>query len=147
MHTHKHEEEISRWPKDGSVPDSLRECCVAIPETESAEGEVPGAVGPAQMTSHGETADLHAVPAWTSAIDPAPEDESSVPLMWSTLAMKLEEAADLGSRIRVRELEAKVKDNSVAKDELSRELLLKTCGSLKECFKKLSKSAADEKFE
>ena len=99
------------------------------------------------MNSHGETADLHAVPPWTSAIDPAPEDDTSAPLMWSMLAMKLDEAADLGSRIRVREVEAKVTDGSVARDELSREVLLETCGLLKDCLKKLSKSAADEHFE
>ena len=145
--TFLNEHEVAKWPKDGSAPNALRECCVAVPDSENAESEVPGTVGPAQMTSHGDTADVHTVPAWTSAIDPAPEDDTSAPLMWSTLAMKLEEAADLGSRIRVRELEAKVTDNSVAKDELSRELLLKTCGSLKQCFKKVSKSAADEKFQ
>ena len=141
------EGEVSSWPRDGSVPDSLRECCVAVPETENAESEVPGTVGPAQMSSHGETVDVHTVPPWTSAIDPAPEEDTSAPLMWSTLAMKLEEAADLGSRIRVRELEAKVTEGSVVKDELAREVLLKTCGSLKACFKKLSKSASDEQFE
>ena len=141
------EAELAKWPKDGSLPEALRACCVSLPDSEKLEEEVPGTVGPAQMTSESDAADVHVVPPWTSAIDPAPEDDTSAPLMWSTLAMKLEEASDLGSRIRVRELEAKVHESSETKDELSREILLKTCGSLKECFKKLSQSAADEKFE
>ena len=60
------------------------------------------------MTSHGETSDVHVVPPWTSAIDEAAEDDTSAPVMWSTLAAKLEEAADLGSRIKLRETEARV---------------------------------------
>ena len=72
--------------------------------------EAPGNVGPAQMTSHGETADAHVVPPWTSAIDPAAEDDTSAPIMWSTLSTKLEESADLGSRIKLREAEAWVQD-------------------------------------
>ena len=47
------EKELASWPKDGSVPASLRECCIAISESEAALSEAPGTVGPAQMTSHG----------------------------------------------------------------------------------------------
>ena len=58
------------------------------------------------MTSHGETADVHAVPPWTAAIDEAAEDDNSAPVLWSTMAAKLEEANNLGSRIKLREAEA-----------------------------------------
>ena len=57
-----------------------------------------------------------------------------------TLAAKLEEAADLGSRIKLRETEARVMEGNDAVDEIGRDVLLKTCGQLKKCFKKLSKT-------
>ena len=99
------------------------------------------------MTSHGETADVHVVPPWTSAIDEAAEDDTSAPVLWGTLAAKLEEAADLGSRIMLREAEARVKEGSEAVDEMSREVLLNTCGQLKQCFKKLNRHAQDARFQ
>ncbi len=141
------ERELARWPKDGSLPESLRECCIALPDCDPALSEAPGTVGPAQMTSHGDTADVQVVPPWTSAIDPAAEDDTSAPVMWMTLSTKLEEAADLGSRIKVREAEARLLEGSAATDEISRELLLKTCGTLKACFKKLDRAANDVRFE
>ena len=52
------EKEFACWPKDGSVPASLRECCIATAETEAELSEAPGTEGPVQMTSHGETADV-----------------------------------------------------------------------------------------
>ena len=67
--------------------------------------------------------------------------------MWSTLSTKLEDAADLGSRIRLREAEARVQEGSDAIDDISRELLLKTCGTLETCFGKLSSATQDERFE
>ena len=141
------EKELASWPRDGSAPASLRECCIAISTSEAELSEVPGTVGPAQMTSHGETADVHVVPPWTSAIDEAAEDDTSAPVLWGTLAAKLEEAADLGSRIMLREAEARVKEGSEAVDEHSREVLLNTCGQLKQCFKKLNRHAQDARFQ
>ena len=99
------------------------------------------------MTSHGDATDVHAVPPWMSAIDLAAEDDTTTPVLWSTLSSKLEEAADLGSRIKVRETEARVQERSGAIDEVSRELLLKTCGPLGACFKKLSRAAQGSRFE
>ena len=131
---HLDEQELGRWPKDGTLPPSLQECCIAVADSGDSLSEAPGDVGPAQMTSHGETADAHVVPPWTSAIDPAAEDDTSAPIMWSTLSTKLEEAADLGSRIKLREAEARVQEGSDAIDGISRELLLKTCGTLNTCF-------------
>ena len=128
------EKELASWPRDGSAPASLRECCIAIPASEDELSEAPGTVGPAQMTSHGETADVHVVPPWTSAIDEAAEDDTSAPVLWGTLAAKLDEAADLGSRIMLREAEARVQEGSEAVDEIAREVLLNTCGQLKQCF-------------
>ena len=141
------EQELARWPRDGSLPASLRECCIAIAGSEAELSEVPGDVGPAQMTSHGETSDVHVVPPWTSAIDEAAEDDTSAPVMWSTLAAKLEEAADLGSRIKLRETEARVMEASDAVDDIGRDVLLKTCGTLTQCFKNLSKAAQDARLE
>ena len=99
------------------------------------------------MTSHGEGSDVHVVPPWTSAVEAAPEDDTSAPVLWTTLSAKLEEAADLGSRIKVREMEASVLEPGAVTDEVSREVLLKTCSSLKTYFKKLSQKASDERFE
>ena len=70
------------------------------------------------MTSHGETADVHVVPPWTSAIDEGAEDDTSAPVLWGTLAAKLDEAAGLGSRIVIREAEARVQEGSEAVDEI-----------------------------
>ena len=133
---HLDNKELAAWPKDGKVPQSLRECCVALPEDDLIANESPGRAGPAQMTSHGDATDVHAVPPWMSAIDPAAEDDTTAPVLWSTLSSKLEEAADLGSRIKVREAEARVQEGSDAIDEVSRELLLKTCEALGTSFKK-----------
>ena len=119
---HLDERELARWPTDGSAPQSLLECCIAIPESEDAVADAPGTVGPAQMTSHGEGTDVHVVPPWTSAVEAAPEDDTSAPVLWTTLAAKLEEAADLGSRIKVREMEASVLEPGAVTDEVSREV-------------------------
>ena len=125
------EEELSKWPSDGSVPRSLAECCIAVPECDpAAVTEVPGVQGPAEATSHGQSQDTHDVSPWVSAVDPAPEDDSSAPVLWATLASKLEDATDLGSRIKVNELSARVETSAAIKDEVSRDLLLETCQTL-----------------
>ena len=67
--------------------------------------------------------------------------------MWSALSTKLEVAAALGSRIKLRETEARVQEGSDAINEISRELLLKTCGTLNKCFRKLSRATQDANFE
>ena len=105
--------------------------------------EVPGTVGPAQMTSHGETSDVHVVPPWTSAIDEAAEDDKYAPVLRSSLAAKLETAADLGSRSKLRETEARVMEGSDAVDGIGRDIILKTCGQLKTCFKTRPKTVQD----
>ena len=141
------EQDLARWPRDGTLPASLRECCIAISNSEAVLSEVPGTVGPAQMASRGETSDVHIVPPWTSAIDEAAEDGTSAPVMWSTLAAKLEEPADLGSRIKLRETEARVMEGRDAVDDIGRDVLLKTCGQLKQFLKELSKTTQDARFE
>ena len=117
-------ERLASWPRDGSAPASLRDCCIAASTSEAERSEVPGAVGPAQMTSHGATADVHVAPPWTSAIDEAAEDDNSAPVLRGTMAAKLEEANNLGSRIKLREVEARVQDGSETVDEIGREVLL-----------------------
>ena len=135
------EKELASWPRDGSLPASLRDCGIAMSTSEAEHSEVPGAVGPAQMTSHGATADVHVVPPWTSAIDEAAEDDNSAPVLWGTMAAKLEEANNLGSRIKLREAEARVQEGSETVDEIGREVLLNTCSQLKQCFEKLNRRA------
>ena len=127
------EQELAKWPKDGSLPASIRECCIQI---EADASEVPGTIGPASMTSNDDMADAVSVPPWTSAIDPAPEDDTSAAVMGSTLSSKLEMAADLGARIRIHEAEARIENSTDVADEVSRELLLKTCGTLKKSFQR-----------
>ena len=141
------EKELNSWPKDGSPPTSLEECCISLPTSETEHSEVPGTVGPAQMTSHGEIADAQVVPPWTSAIDDAAEDETSAPVLWGTLQAKLEEAENLGSRIKLREVEARVTAESSAVDQVTRDVLLNTCGHLQKCFQKLTTQVQNEKFQ
>ena len=47
----------------------------------------------------------------------------------------------------LREAEARVKEGSEAVDEIAREVLLNTCGQLKQCFKKLNRHAQDARFQ
>ncbi len=141
------EKELASWPRDGSAPASLRDCCIAMSASEAELSEAPGTEGPAQMTSQGESADVHVAPPWTSAIDEAAEDDTYAPVLWSTLAAKLEEAADLGSRIKLREAEARVMEGSHAVDDVSRDVLLNTCGAMQQCFKKRGRHAQDARFE
>ena len=75
------------------------------------------------------------------------DDDNSAPMLWAMVAEKLEEATALGDRIKVRELEAKLRGTSVVYDELQRDLLLKTCSALKDSFQRLSRRTKDDRFE
>ena len=55
--------------------------------------EAPGTEGTAHMSSAAANEGEVHVPPWVSAIDPSPEDDSTVPILWSTLGAKLEEAS------------------------------------------------------
>ena len=70
-----------------------------------------------------------------------------MPMLWSVLGEKLEEAVALGDRIRIQELEAKIRADAETVDELQREVLLTTCTTLKDCFRKLSQPERMENFE
>ena len=143
---HLDEEELKRWPSNGDLPLALAECCIAVP-TEEAATEAPGTMGPARMSSAEDETSEAVVPPWASAVDPCPDDDTSAPILWSTLAAKLDEASDLGQRIKVRELEARVNEAGAVRDDLHREVLLNTCGVLKSSFARLSAKVKDARFE
>ena len=142
------EEELRSWPAQPGVPQALLSSMLAVPVPDvDVEDEAPGTVGPAHMTSgHGQH-EKAVVPPWVSAWNATAGEENSMPMLWSLLGEKLEEAVALGDGIRVQELEAKIRADAETLDELQREVLLTTCTTLKDCFRKLSQPERMEKFE
>ena len=143
------EEELSSWKGAYFVPASLRSCCarIEVPSGNDAEDDAPALSGPAQATSGQEEGDRAFAPPYISALGCAEGESEAVPLLWSQLGERLEEAVALGDRIRAQELHARIAGSQHLQDELQREKLLQICVEVKQNAKKLSLQAQQDNFE
>ena len=86
------EKAVDAWPKDGTPPQVLLECCVQLssedpmhPDTE----EAAVTMGPAQMTNTLAEGQAAYVPTWVSAFSGDDESGEIVPAQWAMLGEKL----------------------------------------------------------